>query len=226
MRIGIAGAGAVGRSVARELLDDGHKVLLIERNPGHYEPHTVPDADWLLADACELAALEEAGIQTCDVVIAASGDDKSNLTVGLLAKTEFGVPRVVARVNEARNEWLFTERWGIDVAVSTPHAMVAGVEGAINVGHLVQLMGLRRGQASLTKMNLSGDSPLVGQRVRDVPLPENTALVTVLRGDAVILPGTDEVLQAGDEMLFAEGRTVEEQVRGIVHGAQVGWRRH
>jgi trk system potassium uptake protein TrkA len=205
MRIGIAGAGAVGRSVARELLDDGHLVLLIERNPQHYEPHTVPDAEWLLADACELAALEESGMETCDVVITATGDDKVNLAAALLAKTEFGVARVVARVNETRNEWLFTDAWGIDVAVSTPRAMAAAVEGAIDVGHLVQLMGLRRGQVQLTKMNLAAESPLVGQRVCDVPLPENTALVTVLRDGAVILPRADDVLQAGDEMLFAEG---------------------
>src|SRR5262245_29150311 len=90
MRIGIAGAGKVGRAVARELLDSGHKILLIERERSNFEPHTVPDADWLNADACELTALQEAGLQTCDVVIAATGDDKSNLVVGLLAKLEFG----------------------------------------------------------------------------------------------------------------------------------------
>src|SRR5262249_3503091 len=80
MRIGIAGAGAIGRSVAMELLAYGHKVLLIENNVSNYEPQTVPDADWLLADACELASLEDAGMQLCDVVIAATGDDKVNLT--------------------------------------------------------------------------------------------------------------------------------------------------
>lgn len=129
MRIGIAGAGAVGRSVALELLEAGHRVLLIERNVDHYVPQTVPDAEWLLADACELASLQESGLQLCDVVIAATGDDKVNLAAALLAKAEFGVARVVARVNDLRNEWLFTEAWGIDVAVSTPRAMVAGVEG-------------------------------------------------------------------------------------------------
>jgi trk system potassium uptake protein len=220
MRIGIAGAGAVGRSVARELLGDGHKVLLIERNPHHYEPHTAPEADWLLADACELASLEESGLQTCDVVIAATGDDKANLTAALLAKTEFGVPRVVARVNDMRNEWMFTEAWGVDVAVSTPHAMVASVEGAIDTGHLIRLMGLRQDQVSLAKLTLPEHSPLVGQRVGDLALPENSALAIVLRGGGVILPQPDDRLETGDEMLFFAGGAVESEVRALVHGGR------
>ena len=179
MRIGIAGAGAVGRSVARELLDYGHKVLLIERNAGHYEPHTVPAAEWLLADACELASLEESGLQTCEVMIAATGDDKVNLAAALLAKTEFGVPRVVARVNEMRNEWLFTDAWGVDVAVSAPRAMAAGVEGAIDIGHLVQLMQLRRGQVNLAKLTLPEGNAFVGQRICDLTLSENLSLIHI-----------------------------------------------
>jgi trk system potassium uptake protein TrkA len=218
MRIGVAGAGAVGRSVARELLDNGHKVLLIERNPGHYEPHTVPGADWLLADSCELVSLEESGLQTCDVVIAATGDDKSNLATALLAKTEFGVPRVVARVNDMSNEWLFTDAWGVDVAVSTPRAMVAGIEGAIDIGHLVRLMTLRQGQVNLAKLTLPEGNPFVGKRIRDVALSENTALAIVLRGDGVMVPQPDDVLEVGDEMLFVAGADVDE-VRALVDGA-------
>jgi len=224
MRIGIAGAGAVGRSVARELIGDGHRVLLIERNPAHYQPRTVPDAEWLLADACELSALRECGIEMCDVVIAATGDDKANLATALLAKAEFGVARVVARVNNARNEPLFTEEWGIDVAVSTPRAMVAAVEGAIDVGHLVPLMGLRRGQASLTKLTLSEENPLIGRQVCDIVLPEGAALVAVQRGEQVILPRTTAALQAGDEMLFVAASGMDDEVRAVVHGAPSGRR--
>lgn len=202
MRIGIAGAGNVGRSVAQELLDAGHKVLLIERQRRNFEPHKVPNADWLNADACEMSALQEAGAQTCDVVIAATGDDKANLVVGLLAKSEFGVPRVVARINDVRNEWLFGQAWGIDVAVSTPGAMVAGIEGAIDIGHLVRLMGLQEGRTALTKLTLPEDNPLVGQSVGELALPTNTALVTVVRGDNVMVPGPDDVLEARDQLLF------------------------
>ncbi len=120
MRVTIAGAGAVGRSIAAELLEFGHQVMLIERDPDQLDPHVVEEAEWVLADACEVASLEEAGLEQSDVVIAATGDDKVNLVVSLLAKTEFAVRRVVARVNDPRNEWLFTEAWGVDVAVSTP----------------------------------------------------------------------------------------------------------
>jgi trk system potassium uptake protein TrkA len=202
MRIAIAGAGNVGRSVAQELVENGHKVLLIEREVRRYEPHTVPEADWLIADACELTALTEAGAETCDVLIAATGDDKANLVVALLAKSEFSVPRVVARINDVRNEWLFSQAWGVDVAVSAPGALVAGVEGAIDVGHLVRLMGLRNDEANLMKLTLPSESPLVGQRVGDVGLPENAALVTVFRAGSIIVPTPDEVLEAGDEILL------------------------
>jgi trk system potassium uptake protein TrkA len=222
MRIGIAGAGNVGRSVARELLEYGHKILLIERERRNYEPQTVPGADWLNADACELAALEEAGAQTCDVLIAATGDDKSNLVVGLLAKSEFGVPRVVARINDVRNEWLFSQAWGIDVAVSTPGAMVAGIEGAIDIGHLIRLMGLREGRADLTKLTLPEDNPLVGQRVDELRLPPNTALVSVLRAGDVIIPQPAHVFDAGDELLFVSDSTVEGSIRAAIHSALPG----
>jgi trk system potassium uptake protein TrkA len=218
MRIGIAGAGAIGRSVAQELLGYGHKVLLIEHNIKHYEPHTVPNADWLLADACELTSLEESGLQTCDVVVAATGDDKVNLTAALLAKTEFGVARVVARVNDMRNEWLFTEAWGVDVAVSAPAAMVAAIEGAIDIGHMVRLMELRQGQVSLAKLTLPEGDPLVGRRMRDLPLAENSALAIVIRESGIVLPQPDDVLEAGDEMLFFAGAAGENQVSALVRG--------
>lgn len=220
MRVAIAGAGAVGRSVAQELVANGHKILLIEQDIRKYEPHTVPAADWLLADACEVSSLEECGIEGCDVVIAATGDDKANLTVALLAKSEFGVPRVVARVNNASNEWLFTDAWGVDVAVSTPHAMAAGVEGAMDIGHLVRLMGLRQGHANLTKFTLPDDSPLIGCTLGQMTLPSNTLLVTVQRGSRIIVPKSDDRFEEGDELLFVADESADGDIRDLIHGDQ------
>ena len=219
MRVAIAGAGAVGRSIAAELVAGEHQVMLIERLQGQFEPHTVEQAEWVLADACELASLEDAGMQLCDVVIAATGDDKVNLVVSLLAKTEFAVGRVVARVNRAENEWLFNEQWGVDVAVSKPRLMAALVEEAVSVGDLVRLMTFRQAEANLVEITLPPTAPYVGHPVRDVPLPHDSALVAVLRGKRVLVPTPDDPLEAGDELVFVCTSEVEDTVRAVILGA-------
>jgi trk system potassium uptake protein len=219
MRVAIAGAGNVGRSIASELIGNGHQVMLIERQPRQLRPERVPDAEWVLADACELSSLEEAELSDCDVVVAATGDDKANLVVSLLAKTEFAVPRVVARVNRAENEWLFTEQWGVDVAVSKPRLMAALVEEAVTVGDLVRLMTFRQGEANLVEITLPLDAPFVGEPVRSVPLPRDSALVTILRGKRVLVPTPDDPLEAGDELIFVCTSEVEDQVRAVILGA-------
>jgi trk/ktr system potassium uptake protein len=131
MRIAIAGAGNVGQAIARSLLGAGHQVLLIERERRHFRPDLVAEADWMFADACEIDTLQQAGIQTADVVIAATGDDQANLVFAMLCKQEFGVRRVVARVNEPVNDALFTAEWGVDVAASTPHTLTVAIEAAV-----------------------------------------------------------------------------------------------
>jgi trk system potassium uptake protein len=218
MRVAIAGAGAVGRSIARELVENRHQVMLIERDLTHIDPTAVDEAEWVHADACELQSLEDAGVETCDVVIAATGDDKVNLVVSLLAKTEFGVRRVVARVNDPRNEWLFGENWGVDVSVSTPRLLAALVEEAVAVGDLVRLMTLRQGQANLVEVTLPEDTHLAGRPVRDLKLPADSALVTILRGGRVIVPQADDALEPGDELLFVATVAVEEEIRAAVAG--------
>ncbi|MBA2443875.1 MAG: TrkA family potassium uptake protein, partial [Nocardioidaceae bacterium] len=157
MRVAIAGAGAVGRSVAAELLENGHQVLLIDKDPRAIKSDSVPAAEWLLADACELSSLDEASLQSCDVVIASTGDDKANLVISLLAKTEFAVPRTVGRVNHPANEWLFTEAWGVDVSVSTPRIMSALVEEAVTVGDVVRLWTFRQSEANMVELTLPDD---------------------------------------------------------------------
>ena len=116
MKIVIAGAGSVGRSVALELLAHGHDITLIDNMPEKLRISSVADADWVLADACSPDALHDAGVDEADVMVAATGDDKANLVISLLAKTEFAVPRVVTRLNNPKNEWLFDQAWGVDVS--------------------------------------------------------------------------------------------------------------
>jgi trk system potassium uptake protein TrkA len=216
MKVAIAGAGAVGRSIARELLDNGHDVMLIDRDPRKIIAQRVPGASWLLGDACEVDNLEQAGLATYDVVVGATGDDKVNLVVSLLAKTEFSVRRVVARINHPANEWLFTEAWGVDVAVSTPRVLAALVEEAVSVGDLVRLFTIREGQANLIEITLPESAPCAGTPVRDLKLPQDAALVAMVRGHRVIVPTPEEPLEAGDELLFIALPESEAAIREAV----------
>ena len=216
MKVAIAGAGAVGRSIARELLDSGHEVTLLERNPEHIDIDAIPAAHWRLGDACELSLLESVHLEEFDVVIAATGDDKANVVVSLLAKSEFAVSRVVARVNDPRNEWLFDDAWGVDVAVSTPRMLASLVEEAVSVGDLVRIMKFRQGEANLLEITLPDDTPWGGQPVRKLFLPRDAALVAILRGSRVIVPADDEPLEGGDELLFVAAPEVEDELRQLL----------
>ena len=147
MKVVVTGAGAVGRHLASDLADRGHTVTLIDQDPAVVQKvqEWAPNVTVVLGDACEPWVLEEAELKEAEVVVAATGDDEDNLVTSLLAKQEFAVPRVLARVNHPRNEWLFTEQWGVDAAVSPPHILTAMVEEAVTVGDLVRLIRLEGG---------------------------------------------------------------------------------
>jgi len=209
MRIAIAGAGNVGRAIARELLDNGHRVLLIDRDPKALKLESVPDAEWLMADACEITSLDKANLSDCQVLVAATGDDKVNLVASLLGKTEYGVPRVVARVNHPKNEWLFDESWGVDVAVSTPRIIAALVEEAVSVGDVVRLFSFRKGQANLVELTLPDTSTCIGKTVNEVELPTDASLAAIVRDGRVLTPTATDVFVAGDELLFVASVVAE-----------------
>ena len=204
MRVVIAGAGAVGRSVAQELIGNGHSILLIDKSPASIRAELVPEAQWLLADACELSSLEEAQLESCDVVIS------------LLAKTEFAVPRTVGSVNHPSNEWLFSESWGVDVSVSTPRLMSALVEEAVTVGDLVRLFTFRQSNANLVELTMPADSPFIGKRVSEVPWPDDVVIVAILRDNAIQTPDADRSLESGDELLFVVSAEVEEELEKLL----------
>ena len=190
MKIVIAGAGSVGRSVALELLAHGHDITLIDNMPEKLRISSVADADWVLADACSPDALHDAGVDEADVMVAATGDDKANLVISLLAKTEFAVPRVVARLNNPTNEWLFDQAWGVDVSVSTPRIMTSLVEEAVSVGVPVRLFSFNTA------------APVVGKRVHSLQLPARSVLAALLRDGRPITPSADDVFEASDELLL------------------------
>jgi trk system potassium uptake protein TrkA len=216
MRIAIAGAGMVGRSVARELLENGHEVLLIDKDAAAIKVNSVPTAEWLLADACEMTSLEEAALDRCHVVVAATGDDKANLVVALLAKTEYGVVRTVARVNNPKNEWMFDDAWGVDVAVSTPRLMTALVEEAVSVGDLVRIFTFQQSNTEMLELTLPADSPRVGSRVSEIPWPTDVVLVAIIRRGHPLVPEPDQPFEAGDELLFVASPETAPQIEQLL----------
>jgi trk system potassium uptake protein TrkA len=214
MKIAIAGAGNAGRAIARELIANGHQVLLIDKNPKALKMESVPNAEWLLADACEIATLDKASLDQCQVMVAATGDDKVNLVASLLAKTEYGVPRVVARVNHPKNEWLFDSSWGVDVAVSTPRIIAALVEEAVSVGDVVRLFSIKSGEANLVEITLPDNSMCVGKSVEEIELPKDASLAAIIRDGHVISPSPHDVFSAGDELIFVASAEAENQIKG------------
>jgi len=213
MRIAIAGAGNAGRAIARELIANGHQVLLIDKNPKSLKMESVPSAEWLLADACEISSLDKAKLDICQVMVAATGDDKVNLVASLLAKTEYGVPRVVARVNHPKNEWLFDSSWGVDVAVSTPRIIAALVEEAVSVGDVVRLFSLKAGEANLVELTLPDNSSCIGKSVAEIDLPQDASLAAIIRDGHVIRPAAHDVFSAGDELIFVASAQAEDQLK-------------
>jgi len=219
MKVAIAGAGSVGTAIAGDLHAAGHEVLLIEQNPDLVaRQRNDLDVTWIVADACEVASLDAAGLSTVDVMVAATGDDEDNLVVSLLAKQEFAVPRVVARVNHPKNQWLFTETWGVDVSVSTPQLLTALVEEAVSVGSLVRLLRFEGGNAHLVEVTLAEDSPADGVSVADLGVPRDATIVAVVRADHLIVPRGDTRLAAGDEVLVLITANAEDEVQRLLVG--------
>ena len=219
MRVAIAGAGNVGLFIANDLHGAGHDVQIIEQDPAIVERAVAADGiEWVVADACEVSSLREAGLERSDVVVAATGDDEDNLVISLLAKQEFAVPRVIARVNHPKNEWMFNENWGVDLSVSTPHLITALVEEAVTVGRLVRILQFEGGQARLVEVTLADDSPAIDRALADVGVPRDATIVAVVRAEHVVMPRGDTVFEAGDEVLAMVTPDSEEEVRRILTG--------
>ena len=142
MKVVIAGGGNVGVFIAEDLAKAGHEIVIVEVDADRVAeaaPTCSAGISWVTADACEVSEFSRANVEAADVVAAVTGDDEDNLVISLLAKQEFAVPRVVARVNNPKNEWMFNEMWGVDVSVSTPHLLSALVEEAVSIGDLVRI---------------------------------------------------------------------------------------
>jgi trk system potassium uptake protein TrkA len=219
MRIAIGGAGNVGRYVAKDLRERGHEVVVIEQNKVLVDSLREDyDVNWVVGDACELHTLDAAVLSSCEVVVAATGDDEDNLVISLLAKQEFAVPRVVSRVNHPDNLWLFTDTWGVDVAMSMPHLLTSLVEEAVTVGDLVRLLSLEQGKVALLEVRLAEGSPAEGKTIGALKIPPDCSLVAVVRDKHVISPTDETPLHAGDEVLALASPEAESDLKRALTG--------
>jgi trk system potassium uptake protein TrkA len=220
MRVAVAGAGKVGTFIASQLHESGHEVSLFETDEAVVARTqlALPGVRVLVGDACEVSFLDRAGLGSVDVLVAATGDDEDNLVASLLAKQEFAVPRVVARVNHPKNAWLFNETWGVDVSVSTPHLLTSLVEEAVSVGSLVHLLKLDGGDAHLVEVTLAADSPAAGRSLAQLAVPRDATVVAVLRDRHLVVPRGDTVLQRFDEVIALVTNDSEDGLRTLLVG--------
>lgn len=219
MRVVIAGGGNVGTHIADDLSRAGHEVVIIERDE-HMVERTASrhPVTWVVGDACEVSTLHRVGLETCDVLVAATGDDEDNLVVSLLARQEFAVPKVVARVNHPGNVWLFNQSWGVDVSVSAPHLLTSLVTEAVSVGSLVRLLDFEGGGVRIIEVTLADTSPAAGRTLMELELPRDATVVAVVRQGHVVVPGGDTVLLRGDEVLVLVTTEAESFVQRVLVG--------
>lgn len=213
MKIIIAGAGSVGRYMADQLRASGHSIVVVD-NDVNVASRINGDATItsLFGDACDVDVLAAAGASDADVIAAVTGDDEDNLVISLLAKQEFGVPRVVARVNNPKNEWMYNDMWGVDVAVSTPHLLTSLVEEAVNSGAHVRLLSLSHGSGGLSEVTLAENSPALGKTIATLGLPRETIVVAVLRDGHPIAPAPDIVLRVADEVMILSNGQCDDEI--------------
>lgn len=201
----IVGGGRDGSHLAEMLLTEKgkHRIVIVEKAFSIYEKlaKELLGATIIHGDGCDPKVLEEAGIVKVDVVAAVTSDDEDNLVISQLAKYEFRVPKVIARVNNPKNDWLFTKDMGVDVAVSKAHIVGKIIEEEATLGDLVTLLRLRKGELALVEERLSDKSKAVGQEIKSLDLPSDCVLVAILRDKQVLIPRGDTMLQAGDGVL-------------------------
>lgn len=185
----------MGTAIALDLLDRHHDVTLLEHVSATAEKlrALLPGVNVMAADACEYASLSAADLRNVDVVIAATGDDEDNLVISWLSKQEFGVPRVIARINNSRNEWLFNDTWGVDISVSTPALITSLVDEAVEVGSIINLMDLAHGRMRLIEVTLAANAPAIAKDLTldELRLPDTVRVVAVVRSDQPMVPSAN-----------------------------------
>lgn len=217
MYIIVVGGGKVGYYLAKELVEEGHEVLVIEKDATKVERIAEDLGDITLrGDGCEAATMEMAGFGRADMVIAVTGDDEDNLVVCQVAKAKFNVPRALARINNPKNEEIF-KRLGIDTTISATSAILAQIEQELPTHPLIPLLTLKGGGLEMVEVKVPENSAAVGKRIGEILLPQQSLIALIVDEDGVPrVPKNDTVVRAGDEVVAVTRTENEDALRSVL----------
>ena len=214
MNVVVVGGGNTGSHLAKILIDASHTVRVIEERPSILEKlgQEISQANILNGDGSSPVILEKAGIQKAQVLVAATGSDETNLVITSLGKFEFNVPRVIARINNPKNAWLFTADMGVDVALNQAEILASLSAEEMSINDMMTLAKLRRGKYSLVEEKIAPQSPAIGMAIKDMPLPHNCVISGIIRKGEIVLPRGITTLEEGDEVLALVDDNAREQL--------------
>jgi trk system potassium uptake protein TrkA len=212
MKVIVVGGGKTGSQLATQLLGQGHSVKIVEDRPAVVDRlrRELPQEVVVEGDGSSPTVLEAAGVDQAQVLAAVTGDDDANLVITTIARFEFDVPRVIARVNNPKNAWLFTAEMGVDVAINQADLLAKLIAEEMSLGDMMTLLKLRKGEYSVVEEKVDPTALVVGKQIREVSLPEACTLIAVIRKGDLIVPHGDTRLEPVDEVL------------ALVHVSQLG----
>ena len=199
----VVGGGNTGSQLAKFLLEAGHTVRVIDERPAVLEKlaSEIPQEIIVNGDGSSPTVLEKAGIQKAQVLTAVTGSDETNLVITSLGKFEFNVPRVIARINNSKNAWLFTPEMGVDVALNQAEILAKLTAEEMSIGDMMTMLKIRRGQYSIVEEKIASHAPAVGKALKDLPFPHNCVISGIIRHGEIVMPRGTTILEEGDEVL-------------------------
>ncbi len=214
MKIIIVGGGQVGGYIANLLLENKHSVVVIENKERALEAlrkNGLKEENILVGDGTDALVLEKAGIMNCNALVCAAGLDEANLTAAMMGKFEYDVPKVVARVNNPRNAWLFNSGMGVDVRINQADIIGHMVADEMNYHSIMTLMKMSKGEYSIVRIRVDYHSPNVNKSIAEIKLPGKAVLIAVYEDDTMIIPHGETVIRAGQHILaFADEDSMKE----------------
>ena len=214
MNVIIVGGGQVGGYIAGLLIENGNNAIVIENKEKALQAlkkNGLKKENVLTGDGTDALLLEKAGVRRCNALVCTTGNDETNLAVAMMAKFEYDVPKVIARVNNPKNAWLFNAGMGVDVKINQADMIGHMIADEMNYQSIMTLMRLSKGDYSIVRIHADHHSPNVNKTIAEIKLPSHALLIAIYEDDAMLIPHGETVIRAGQYILaFADEAAVEE----------------